>query len=342
MTMLGPIMLDLKGPELTEEECEILQHPQVGGIILFTRNYEHPTQLVALIKAIQKTSHTRLLIAVDHEGGRVQRFREGFTQLPPLGNLGQLYERDSAKAQLLAETAAWLMASELLTMGVDFSFAPVLDVNKGISTVIGDRAFHQDTNVITTLAKSYIKGLQKAGMIAVGKHFPGHGSVVADSHHEIPIDNRDYETIANDDLTPFTELATSLQGIMPAHVIYQAVDTLPAGFSPFWLQKILREKLTFTGAIFSDDLSMAGAHVVGDITERTKLALKAGCDCLLICNNRVDAISILEYLERQQISEQNIRSARLLKLYGRGTLTREQLQQTDAWQHAVTELNQLI
>lgn len=299
MQHLGPVMLDFAGVSLTPEDRDVLQHPQVGGVILFTRNYQDISQLKELLKDIRLTNSRHLLIAVDQEGGRVQRFREQFSILPPLGDIGQLYESDTKEAQAVAEQHAWKMASELIACGIDFSFAPVLDTDKKISKVIGDRAFHTDPEVITVLAKSYIHGMRRAGMAAVGKHFPGHGSVVADSHVALPVDSRSYEEIAKDDLIPFVHCAEELSGIMPAHVIYSAVDPFPAGFSSFWLQKILREKLEFEGAIFSDDLSMAGASFAGNVTDRAKLALQAGCDMVLVCNDRKNAGHVLEDLERQ-------------------------------------------
>lgn len=314
MSYLGPVMIDLNGVDLTLEDRDILQHPQVGGVILFTRNYQNLAQLKNLLRELRAARP--LLIAVDQEGGRVQRFREEFSVLPPLADLGRLYESDPAEAKTAAEQHAWKMASELITCGVDFSFAPVLDCNKQISQVIGDRAFHTNPEAITLLAKSYIKGMQRAGMAAVGKHFPGHGSVAADSHVALPIDPRPFEEISQNDLIPFAHCAKDLMGIMPAHVIYSAVDPFPAGFSSFWLQKILRTQLKFEGAIFSDDLSMAGASFAGDTVDRAKLALEAGCDMILVCNDRKNAVFVLEDLERQS-KKPNMQSiARLQKMKG--------------------------
>ena len=257
-------MLDLRGTVMEADEREMLGHPLVGGVILFSRNYEDLEQLQALTRNIHNIRTPRLLIAVDHEGGRVQRFRQGFSALPACGCLGQEYDADRKYGLDCADKAGWLMAAELLSVGVDFSFAPVLDLNQQVSEVIGDRAFHSDVEAITTLAKSYIRGMKRAGMAAVGKHFPGHGSVKEDSHHAIPIDRRRFEDIAMLDMLPFERLARShLQGIMPAHVVFEKVDKLPAGFSSFWLQRVLREQLGFQGAIFSDDISMAGAEAMG-------------------------------------------------------------------------------
>lgn len=338
---LGPVILDIKGLELTIEEREVLRHPQVGGIILFTRNYNSPDQLENLIQQIRAATKQRLLITVDHEGGRVQRFREGFFQLPALAKIGALHTSNPVLAKQLAQQHAWLMATELLAFDIDLSFAPVLDVNNNISQVIGDRSFHIEPNVIAELGRSYIQGLTQAGMAAVGKHFPGHGSVAADSHTDIPIDTRDYQTIANSDLIPFAALGQELTGIMPAHIIYPEVDTVPAGFSKHWLQKILRTELKFDGAIFSDDLTMAGAHVVGDITERAHLALQAGCDSLLICNDAASAITVLEKLERHNFKLNSLQQLRLEKLLGKPTLNRHELAKHVLWKQAVNNLNQL-
>lgn len=290
-------MLDLQGLRLTPAENKILKHPKVGGVILFTRNYESPEQLRNLIAEIREASHTRLLIAVDHEGGRVQRFRKGFTELPPLGSFGEIYETNPDEAILLTEKSGEQMAKELRAFDIDFSFAPVLDLRKNISEVIGDRSFHRDPAVVSVLAKAYITGMHRAGMIAVGKHFPGHGSVAADSHIALPVDTRTFAEIEKEDLIPFQDLIHhGLDAVMPAHVIYSAVDKNPAGFSAFWLKKILREQLNFKGIIFSDDLSMQGAAVVKDLTERARLALDAGCDMILVCNDPVGASQVLSYL----------------------------------------------
>ncbi|MEZ5583939.1 MAG: beta-N-acetylhexosaminidase [Candidatus Competibacteraceae bacterium] len=294
---LGPLMLGLEGHTLSAEERELLQHPLVGGVILFSRNYHSPDQLGALLESVHAVRQPRLLVAVDHEGGRVQRFRDGFTRLPAVRRLGDCYESDPKRAKQLARTTGWLMAAELRSVGVDFSFAPVLDLDYGISTVIGDRAFHSDPTVVSELAQAYLHGMHKAGMEAVGKHFPGHGNVAADSHHELPIDQRAYADLAAMDLVPFARLVEyGLAGIMPAHVVYTAVDNQPAGFSAYWLRDILRQRLGFQGAIFSDDLDMAGAGVAGTPPERAQAALTAGCDMVLACNDRAAAVAILDEL----------------------------------------------
>lgn len=294
---LGPVMLDVEGKELTQTECELLQHPNVGGVILFARNYESPIQIKHLIQEIRQ-QRSELLIAVDQEGGRVQRFREGFTRLPPLAEFGRLYQHDPEQAKKMAEDSAKLMANELLAVGVDFSFAPVLDLDLGISAVIGDRSFAKEAVIVAELAQAYIRGLNSVGMAAIGKHFPGHGAVVADSHLELPVDEREFSEIWQQDLLPYQKLKNLLAGIMTAHVIYPKVDKLPASFSSYWLNNVLRQQIGFTGTIFSDDLNMAGANYAGNYLERAQLALNAGCDMILVCNNRDAAISIIDHLPK--------------------------------------------
>ena len=294
---LGPIICDIDGPQINEDEREILLHPLIGGVILFSRNFDSPEQLVELTEEIHRLRQPPLLISVDHEGGKVQRFQNGFSQLPACGLFGSIQSIE--QAQLLAKQAGWLMAAELLSVGVDISFAPVLDVGGGISEVIGDRAFDIDPKKISKLARAFVTGMNEAGMAAIGKHFPGHGSVIEDSHVSIPVDSRPFTEINTHDLIPFKSLIDfGISGLMPAHVIYSDIDTLPAGFSSVWLKDILRKKLNFKGTIFSDDLSMAGAEIVGDYTERTKLAFKAGCDMALICNNKKGLISVLDESEK--------------------------------------------
>lgn len=294
---LGPIMLDLLRPELTSEERELLLHPLVGGVILFSRNYESPEQLGSLTAALRGLREPGLLIAVDQEGGRVQRFRTGFTELPAPAHFGRIYVQDPRRAYALAETCGWLLAAELGAVGVDFSFAPVLDLAKGSSAVIGDRAFHSSPEVVAELGRAFVRGMGLAGMKAVGKHFPGHGSVTADSHLTLPVDERSAETIRLEDMRAFTRMFHyGLPAVMPAHVVYFAVDSQPAGFSRRWIQSILRAELGFQGAVFSDDLSMAGAASVGDFPARARTALAAGCDMVLVCNDRAGAIHILEEL----------------------------------------------
>lgn len=288
-------MLDLEGKELSQIEHELIQHPNVGGIILFTRNYESPSQLQHLINQIRQQRAT-LLIAVDQEGGRVQRFREGFTQLPPLAEFGKVYLQNPEQAKQMAKESAKVMASELLSFGIDFSFAPILDVDQGISQIIGDRSFGSDAEMVTSLAAAYIEGMRAVGMMAVGKHFPGHGAVAADSHTDLPVDSRAFSDIWQKDLLPYRQLKNKLAGIMTAHIIYEKIDKHPTSFSKYWLHEVLRKKINFTGTIFSDDLSMAGANYAGNYIERAQLALTAGCDMVLVCNNRQGAIQILDNL----------------------------------------------
>lgn len=292
---LGSVMLDLAGTALTEEDRDILRHPAVGGVILFTRNYEHPEQLEVLTRAIARVRRPGLLIAVDHEGGRVQRFRPGFSEISPMRSLGEWWERDPAGARAEASRVGRVIASELGSHGIDFSFTPVLDLDYGRSAVIGDRALHRQPAVVAALATALVAGLRSGGMAAVGKHFPGHGYVSADSHLALPVDDRSVEAIEAEDLVPFAALAAAgIEGIMPAHVVYARCDAQPAGYSKFWLQDILRGRLGYHGLVFSDDLGMVGAHGAGDVVERAKLALTAGCDMVLVCNDRPGAVELLE------------------------------------------------
>ena len=289
----GPVMLDVAAHEVTAEEREILQHPLVGGVILFARNYAEPEQLRALTAAIRAV-RPELVISVDHEGGRVQRFRDGFTRLPAMRRFGTVWNDDPAAATAAARHAGFVLAAELRAHGVDLSYAPVLDLDYGVSSVIGDRAFHRDSQVATELARALIAGLADAGMRAVGKHFPGHGAVEADSHVAIPVDERSFDAVWADDIQPFRNLASVLGGVMPAHVIFEHIDPRPAGFSPFWLQEVLRGRLGFGGAIFSDDLTMEGASVAGDIVARASAAHSAGCDMVLVCNRPDLAVQLID------------------------------------------------
>lgn len=327
---LGPIMLDLDSVEMSPEEREILKNPLVGGVILFTRNFSSVEQITLLVKEIHQLREPHLLVAVDHEGGRVQRFRDGFSPLPAVGHFGEIYKHNSKRAHLLAETAGWLMAAELRAIGVDFSFAPVLDIDYGKSTVIGDRAFHQDKQIITELAHAYTIGMNDAGMSATGKHFPGHGAVTADSHTDIPIDDREYKEIYANDILPFKRMIQhGIAAIMPAHVIYSKVDKLPAGFSKIWLKDILRKRLGFQGVIFSDDLDMKGASVVGEqYVDRAEAALSAGCDMILACNNREGALNIVDNLNGHNDPVSHLRLARM---HGKHEVTMKGLHKTAKW-----------
>lgn len=288
MTVQSPVIIDIAGPQLDANDRRRLLHPLTGGLILFARHWQSRFQLEQLIAEI-KSLRKDLLICVDHEGGRVQRFRtDGFTHLPPMRRLGELWMRDALHATDVATAAGYVLASELRTCGVDLSFTPVLDLDHGGSSVIGDRAFHRDARVVTLLAKSLMHGLLQAGMANCGKHFPGHGFVAADSHVDAPVDRRSRKAILSDDALPYGWLSSSLASVMPAHVIYPKVDRRPAGFSSRWLQDILRVQLGFRGAVFSDDLSMAGACQIDGkaVTpvEAAVAALLAGCDMVLLCN----------------------------------------------------------
>jgi len=282
----GPLMLGIEGPVLTGADRARLVHPTVGGVILFSRNYVDPEQLGALTESIRALREPQLLIGVDHEGGRVQRFRTGFTAIPPMRTLGARWESDRAAARLEARGIGATIARELVLHGIDFSFTPVLDLDHGTSDVIGDRAFHSHPEVVAALAEALIGGLRAGGVPAVGKHFPGHGYVAADSHTDLPVDDRPLETLIATDVAPFARLVHgTLDAIMPAHIVYPQVDPRPAGFSSVWIGDILRGRLGFDGLVFSDDLEMAGAHAVGDIVARADAAVAAGCDMVLACND---------------------------------------------------------
>ncbi len=319
---IGPVMIDIEAYSLTALDKEKIAHPNTGALILFARNYDNPQQVAELIKAIRAARNGDILIAVDQEGGRVQRFQNGFTRLPAAA----LY----AEQPDLAEAAGWLMATELLAAGVDFSFAPVLDVDCGVSEIIGNRSFSRDAELAGQLAGAFRQGMRSAGMAATGKHFPGHGAVALDSHLTLPIDERDLDSIRQQDLLPFKQLiADGLEAIMPAHVVYPQVDKYPAGFSQIWLQTILRGELGFDGAIFSDDLSMAGAAAIGDFTERAGLAQQAGCDMLLVCNNGSAAERVLDDLPIRQNSK---REQRLQAMRGNCLLDSDALANNEQWQ----------
>jgi len=308
-------MVDLLGTEMTAEEKERLKHPLVGGVILFSRNYQSVPQLLKLTAEIHALRSPPLLIAVDHEGGRVQRFREGFTRIPPMREFGTLWDEHPQRAKHLAHLAGWVIASELRASGVDFSFGPVLDLEYGHSSVIGNRAFHANPQAVADLAHNLMLGLKQGGMVAVGKHFPGHGYVAADSHLEIPVDERDYADIAMNDLEPFRQMVDfGLPAVMPAHVIYPRVDDKPAGFSRVWLKEILRHELKFDGMIFSDDLSMEGAAVAGNVVARAEAALDAGCDMVLVCNKPAAADELLANFKRKMLPAS---FARLVRMHGK-------------------------
>ena len=334
---LGHVMIDVAGTTLSAEDRRRLSNPQVGGVILFSRNYESPQQIAALIAELHALREPRLLVAVDQEGGRVQRFRDGFTRLPPIGELGRVYDRDPQRARALATQTGWLMAAELRAVGVDFSFAPVLDLNRELCPVIGDRAFHREPEAVAALAQAYQKGMQAAGMQAIGKHFPGHGGVTVDSHLALPTDTRPLVDLQMEDMLPFARMVhQGLAGIMAAHVVYSEVDARPAGFSRFWLRDQLRGELGFQGAIFSDDLSMAAADCAGDFPARSRAALAAGCDMVLVCNRCEAADQVLEHLGDYADPAGR---ARLARLHGRNGVDWATLHVSDAWQRAVTAVS---
>jgi beta-N-acetylhexosaminidase len=308
---LGPLMVDVAGRELTAEDREVLAHPLVGSVILFTRNYADPEQLQRLLAEIHALRSPRLLVAVDQEGGRVQRFRSGFTLLPPLRLIGHQFDLDHAAGLELARRHGWLMAAELLACGVDFSFAPCVDLDYGLSEVIGDRAFHSRAAAVGDLAVAYMHGMRDAGMAATAKHFPGHGAVVADSHQALPVDRRELADLAPE-LTPYRRMIDNgLPAVMVAHILFPKIDALPASLSRPWIAGILRGELGFSGAVFADDLSMGGAASYGDIVARAAQALAAGCDVLPVCNSRPSVLRLLEGLKVAPDPASHLRLARL-------------------------------
>jgi beta-N-acetylhexosaminidase len=315
--LIGPLMGDVAGLELTAEDREVLRHPLIGGVILFTRNYRDRDQLWALCDDLLNLKSPRLLLAVDHEGGRVQRFRDGFTRIPPMRSLGQLYDTDPKAALEQAHQHGETIGRELGEVGFDLCFAPVLDIDGGVSGVIGDRALAADPRIVGELARAFCAGLKSTGMAATGKHFPGHGSVAPDSHVELPIDDRSFEDVERHDLVPFKALiAHGIDSMMMAHVRYPQFDSAPASLSKRWVANYLRRTLGFKGAVFTDDLSMGGAAAVGSPAERARLALAAGCDMLPLCNDRLSLVGVLQELHDLKISAAG--SARLARLY-RGT-----------------------
>ncbi len=325
---LGPLMLDVAGEALTPAERRLLKAPAVGAVILFARNFKSVEQVTDLIVDIKSLRSPELLVAVDQEGGRVQRFQSGFTRVPPMREIGRVFDEDAARARALAREAGWLLGSELSAVGVDFSFTPVVDLDRGVSEVIGDRAFHAKPDVVGELATALMRGLADAGQVAVAKHFPGHGGVAADSHLELPTDRRELADLA-DDLAPFQRLSREgIAGVMTAHVVYAACDPLPPTLSPWWLGTVLRQQLAFDGVIFSDDLDMQATRQFGSIPECASDALAAGCDMVLVCNNRSAAEATAERLEDYASPPSMLRRARL-----RGTqpTSMTTLQASDRW-----------
>lgn len=337
----GPILIGLPGTRLDDRSTRQLLHPAVGGVVLFTRNFSSREQLTELVSDLRNIRDPRLLICIDQEGGRVQRLKEGFTLLPPLGILGQLYDSDSVKALDMAYRHGRVMATEMLDIGIDLSFAPVLDLDRG-SCVIGDRSFSSSPEVVEVLGRAYLAGMHDSGMKTTGKHFPGHGSIVADSHVDDVIDSRSLDEINESDLEPFQQLASELDALMIAHVIYPEVDALPAGYSTIWLQDILREELGYRGTVFSDDLGMHAAKSVGSLKDRTLLCLGAGCDLVLVCHPE-DVEALLPELSGWSGDA----GPAIERLYGKATVSQAELSSLQVegirelahWQKSLQALN---
>jgi len=328
---LGPLMIDLEGTQLQSIERELLQHPLVGSVILFARNYADPAQLMQLVADIHAVRSPALLVAVDQEGGRVQRFREGFSRLPALRRIGLEHDASPRAGLALARELGWLMAAELRAHGIDLSFAPCVDLDYGVSEVIGDRALHARSAVVAELAVAYLHGMRSAGMVATAKHFPGHGAVVADSHHALPIDRRTLPDLEAD-IAPYRLLIDNgLAGVMVAHVLYPQIDEVPASASRHWIRGYLRQELRFQGVVFADDLSMAGAAAVGGIVERAERALAAGCDVLPVCNHRASVLALLDGFRPPADAAAALRRVRLR---GRGQSSPESLRASPQWQSA--------
>ncbi|HEY6482340.1 MAG TPA: beta-N-acetylhexosaminidase [Steroidobacteraceae bacterium] len=328
---LGPLMIDLHGTTITSEEDELLRHPLVGGVILFTRNYADPEQLTGLVSAIHAVRTPPLIVAVDHEGGRVQRFRTGFSVLPPARRIGHEFDLDPRAGLELSRRMGWLMAAELRSHGIDLSFAPCVDLDYGLSEVIGDRAFHSRADVVGQLAVAYMHGMRDAGMAATAKHFPAHGAVVADSHQSLPVDRRALADLS-EDLSVYRRLiANSLPAIMAAHVLFPAVDAAPASLSGRWIRDVLRGELGFQGVVFSDDLSMGGAAAAGDIVTRARQALAAGCDMLPVCNRRE---SVLALLDRLDFEPEPASRMRLVRMHGRDGVAPQALKSLGDWRRS--------
>ena len=325
-------MLDVEGLALTPADRELLREPAVGGVILFSRNYESPVQIADLVAEIRALRSPPLLIAVDHEGGRVQRFRDGFSAIPPMRLIGREYNRDQGEGLALAREAGWLIGSELRAANIDLCFAPCVDLDWGVSEIIGDRAFHAKPDAVSELAAEFCRGLRSAGMAAVAKHFPGHGAVVADSHLKLPIDRRDYGILL-DDMRPYERLNANglIAGVMLAHIVYREMDDMPAGFSRYWIDTELRKRVGFGGAVFCDDLSMKATEAYGTMPERARRALAAGCDMVLVCNDRSAARQAVETLNDYA---NPLSLVRLARLHGTGHVMRESLLASEQWQRA--------
>jgi beta-N-acetylhexosaminidase len=308
---LGPLMVDVAGKTLSPEDRELLRHPLVGSVILFTRNYEDPAQLAALVADIRSVRTPPLLVAVDHEGGRVQRFRSGFSVLPPARRIGLEYDVDAKQGLDLARAMGWLMAAELRAVGVDFSFAPCVDLDYGVSEIIGDRAYHANAEIVARLSLAVMQGMRQAGMAATAKHFPGHGAVVADSHLALPVDRRELPDLAAD-LLPYRRLIPNdLAAVMMGHVLFPAVDQVPASFSRRWVTEMLRGELDFRGVVFADDLTMEGASAMGGVVARAEAALEAGCDVLPVCNRRASVVELIDGLKSRPGPASQMRIVRM-------------------------------
>ncbi len=317
--LLGPVMGDVEGLVLTEADRERLIHPLMGGVILFARNYADPAQLKALTASIRALRTPHLTIVVDQEGGRVQRFHDGFTIIPPMRAVGAAWKKNPQHGLALAHAVGVVIGTEMVAHGLDFSFAPVLDLDWGGSTVIGDRSFGREPATVAALAGEVIAGLAAVGVASCAKHFPGHGFVKADSHHEIPRDTRPFADIAGDDMLPFKLLADQFDSVMPAHIIFEQVDPMPAGFSWHWLKNVLRDQLGFRGVIFSDDLTMEGASVVGGDVSRAMAALNAGCDMVLLCNDQSRCGALLAGLVAEGVSPSEAQSSHLTRMHAKRT-----------------------
>lgn len=325
-------MLDLDGVALSPADRDLLREPAVGGVILFTRNYESPAQIADLVAEIRALSSPALLVAVDHEGGKVQRFQDGFSAIPSMRLLGHEYGRDTAAGLELARQTGWLIGSELRAASIDLCFAPCVDLDWGVSEIIGDRSFHANPDTVSDLAAAFCRGLRSAGMAAVAKHFPGHGAVVADSHHRLPVDRREYGAFL-DDMRPYERLTSNglIAGVMLAHIVYRELDDMPAGFSSYWIERELRSRIGFGGAVFCDDLSMQATAAYGSMPQRATRALQAGCDMVLVCNDRNAAQQAVAALNDYS---NPLSLVRLARLHGTGHVLRESLLASDEWQQA--------
>ncbi|MGH1373738.1 MAG: beta-N-acetylhexosaminidase [Cellvibrionaceae bacterium] len=336
---LGPVILDLESTTLTDAEKVLLKHDAVGGVIVFSRNIESYDQLQSLVAEI-RAQRSELLICVDQEGGRVQRCKDGFTAIPPMQIFDRLYSDNSTEALALAKDCGWLLASEVLAIGMDYSYTPVLDVDDEFCSVIGDRAFSASSERVTKLAGAFIEGAREAGMAVTGKHFPGHGSVRGDSHLELPVDDRSVEDITVKDLKPFDQLKASLDAVMPAHILFPKIDAEAAvGFSKVWLQTILRQQMGYQGVIFSDDLTMEGATQMGTYPERAQAAIEAGCDMVLVCNSREGVISVLNELKAEHY---HCNRASRESMRARASVDRGELTASGRWQKTHQRLEQLV